>query len=224
MIPFVNSTGAYLDSTIDPRMMTSLLWLGWVLLILIGLAGLFLNIVGLPGIWLIVVGTMIYGLATGWDLFVGTWITVTLVVIGLMAELIELLAGAAGAKKFGGSNRGMIGAIVGGLIGGIVLTPVIPIPIVGTILGSIIGTFVGAFLVESGIVGKTHGESGRAGVGAAIGRTIGIVVKTGFGLLMFSISVVASIPITDSRSVQPVTMPIISTTMPSTQPTANTQP
>lgn len=203
-------------------MVTFLLWLGWILLILVGLTGLILNIVGLPGIWLIVLGTLIYALATGWDIYIGIWTILTLLVLGVFAELIEFLAGAAGAKKFGGSKRGMVGAIIGGLVGGIVLTPVIPIPIVGTVIGSIIGTFAGAFLVESGIVGKSHRESGTAGLGAAIGRTIGIVVKTGFGLSMWFVSVIASIPIADSRTVQPTTTQAVSTTMPTSQPT--TQP
>ena len=205
-------------------MVTFLLWFGWVLLVLVGLAGLILNILGLPGIWLIALVTIIYGYASGWDVYVGTWIALTLLIFGVTAELIEFFAGAAGAKKFGGSKRGMIGAIVGALVGGIALTPVIPIPIVGTVIGSIIGTFAGAFLVEAGIVGKTHRESGMAGLGASIGRTVGIVVKTGFGFSMWLISVIASIPIVDSRPVQPTTIPTVSTTMPSTQPLPTTQP
>ena len=158
-------------------------------------------------------------LATELEVYVGVWVIVALIVIGVIAEAIEFFAGAAGAKKFGGSKRGMIGAIVGGLVGGIALTPVIPIPIVGTIVGSIIGTFAGAFLVESGIVGKTNRESGKAGMGAAIGRTVGIVVKTGFGLLMFFVSAVASIPIRDSMAISTTNpMPNL-TTVPTTAPT-----
>ena len=68
-------------------------------------------IVLLSGLMIGVVG--VYAWLTGLNNYVGTTSLIVLVVIGLLAELVEFLAGSAGAKKAGGSKRAAVGAIVG---------------------------------------------------------------------------------------------------------------
>lgn len=188
-------------------------WLAYATLLALMAAGLFLNILGLPGLWLIVVSVVVYGWAFGWT-YVGLWTIAVLVVLGLLAELVELVAGAAGSKAAGGSKRGMIGAIVGGIVGGIAGTPLIPIPVVGTIVGSVAGCFIGAYAIEWAL-GKTHGDAAVISYGAAKGRIVGLIAKTAFGIAMATWAAVAAIPIVWGTT----TVVGPPTTVPSTLPT-----
>jgi uncharacterized protein len=191
--------------------------LAYATLLMLMAAGLFLNILGLPGLWLIVISVVVYGWIFGWT-YVGVWTIAVLVVLGLLAELVELLAGAAGSKAAGGSKRGMIGAIVGGIIGGIAGTPLIPIPVVGTIVGSVAGCFIGAYAIEWAI-GRTHGDAAVISYGAAKGRIVGLLAKTAFGVVMAIWAAVAAIPIVWGAPI--VVLPsttLPTTTMPATAP------
>src|SRR5882672_1546323 len=78
----------------------------------------------------------------------GWWVIIACVALALLSEIIELAAGAAGAKRGGGSKRGMIGALIGGIAGAIGFTPFIPIPLLGTLIGALLGTFLGAIIGE----------------------------------------------------------------------------
>lgn len=162
----------------------------YLLLIAVLLIGWFVNILGLPGLWLMIIGLIGYAFATGWDVYVG-WPSVTAIVaLAFVAEAIEFLAGAAGSMAAGGRKRGVVGAIVGGFIGGIIGTPILPI--VGTIVGACAGAFVGAAAME--ITDKDASHSIRVGVGAAKGRFWGIIIKLGFGLIMFILAAWAAWP------------------------------
>jgi uncharacterized protein YqgC (DUF456 family) len=168
-------------------------WLYYVLLIVLLVTGLFVNILGLPGLWLMVAAHAAFGWLTGWGNYVGWGSLVAIIVLGLMAEGVEFLAGAAGSKAAGGSKRGMAGAIIGGIVGGLAGTA-IPVPILGTIIGAVIGAGLGAFLIERAI-GRTHEESMQIGFGAAKGRFWGILGKSAFGIVMFVVSVLAALPV-----------------------------
>src|SRR5262245_11222807 len=122
-------------------------WAYYVLTLIVMLTGMFLNILGLPGIWLMIGAVGVFAWLTRRDQFVGTTSLIVMVVLGLLAEAVEFLAGSAGAKKAGGSKRAAMGAIIGALIGGIFLS-VIPIPIISTIVGACLGAFIGAAIVE----------------------------------------------------------------------------
>ena len=170
-----------------------LIWIYYLSLALVGLTGLVLNLLGLPGLWLMVVGHAVYGWMTGWTL---VWWQSCLAIplLGLFAEFLELIAGAAGSKQAGGSKRSIVGAVGGGVIGGIVFTPLIPIPVVGTVAGACIGAFLGAAVLEASKVSETAEEMeeqmayfkrlGKVGWGAAKGRLIGTVLKSVVGVAM----------------------------------------
>jgi uncharacterized protein YqgC (DUF456 family) len=166
-------------------------WIYYILLLLIGLSGLFLTILGLPGLWLIVAAAIAYGWITGWDVYLGWPATIALLALAVLAELVEFFAGAAGSKAAGGRKRGMFGAIVGALIGGIALSWVFP-PI-GTILGACLGAFIGAASLE--FYDRDARHALRVGIGAAKGRFYGIVSKLVFGVAMFLIILIAALPI-----------------------------
>jgi uncharacterized protein YqgC (DUF456 family) len=169
-------------------------WMDWVyyaLLLLVSVAGLFLTILGLPGLWLMIGACAGYAWLTSSDQYVGWPSMIALIVLGLLAELVEFIAGAAGSKAAGGRKRGMIGSIIGALVGGIACSPIFPV--VGTIVGACAGAFIGAAAME--YTDRDIDHAMRVGVGAAKGRLWGIVSKLGFGAIMFIIIVIAALPI-----------------------------
>jgi uncharacterized protein YqgC (DUF456 family) len=154
--------------------------------------GLWITVLTLPGLWWMVASVAIFGWVTGWQ-YVGLPGIIALVVLATLAEVVEFVAGGAGAKKAGGSKRAFVGAIVGGILGGIFFTPMIPVPIVGTIIGICAGTFVGALAVEL-MVKQDTGQALRVGWGATVGRFVGIITKLGFGVVMFVVGAVVAWP------------------------------
>ncbi len=170
-----------------------MIWEMWVIALIAlftGVGGILLVVLALPGIWTMV---LVSALCMWWRPEIISWRTVvTLGVIALVSELIEMVASAAGAKKFGGSKRGAAGAIVGTMIGAILGSFLIPIPIAGTIIGGILGAGIGAMGVERSIVQMTWKDSLKSGSGAAIGRTISIFIKLGLAIVaaLFFVSAV----------------------------------
>jgi hypothetical protein len=182
-------------------------WVYYAVLIALLFAGLFINLIGLPGLWVMVASALAYAWLTGWR-HVGWPALVAMVVLAGIAELGEFLAGSAGAKKAGGSKRGMAGGIVGGLLGAIFLS-VIPIPGVAQLVGAIIGTFVGVVVVEL-MVGKKAEHSFQIGVGAAKGRFWGTMLKTLVGVILFFVALVTAFPVAPkTRSAPAATAPSI---------------
>jgi uncharacterized protein len=182
-------------------------WMLWLMLFLGCVAGLVLNIVGLPGIWLMVLCGIGFVWATTPGVYAG-WTPVFIVAgIGLLAELAEFVAGAAGAKTAGGTKRGMAGAILGGLLGAILFSILIPIPLLGTILGAIVGAGLGAFLIEWGWVGTESGQATTIAYGAAKGRVVGMILKTVFGLIIAAILLAACLPTGGVATTAPTSVP-----------------
>ena len=166
-------------------------WLWYLILIAVQFLGLSLTLIGLPGIWVMVAALVGFGWLTGWNVYVGWPGVITALVLAVIAEIMEFVAGSAGAKKAGGSGRAMIGAIVGGLVGGFLFT--IPLPVIGTVFGVCLGCFLGAAIIEMG-VRDDAGHAMRVGWGAAKGRFWAILLKLGFGLLIAFTAIVAAFP------------------------------
>lgn len=191
-------------------------WVYYSALFTLLLVGLFLNIVGLPGLWVMVAAAFGYAWVTGFGVHLGWQGLLVLTLLAALAELLEFLAGSAGAKKVGGSKRGMVGAIVGGILGAIFFS--IPVPIIGTIVGACLGTFLGAWVVEL-MVGKEMRQSVDIGVGAAKGRLWGTLLKLTIGVVMLLVTAVIALPLGGTAA---TTTPLIGTsptTVPATLPT-----
>lgn len=150
--------------------------LGTIFYFLICGIGLFLVILGLPGLWVIIGATALYAWTTGeisWSAFAVFFI------LSLLAELFEAVVGAWGAKKYGGTKWGMLGAIMGGILGAILLSPLLPV--VGSIIGAFLGSFGGAFILEY-MTDRDYQRARQAGKGAFLGKTAAVVVKMGLGV------------------------------------------
>lgn len=198
-------------------------WIYYFCLLALMLTGLFAVIIGLPGLWIMVAAAIGYGAITGWQ-YIGVWTIVTVVGIGIIAEVVETVAGGAGAKKEGASKRGILGAIVGGILGGLFLTFLIPIPIVGSIIGMCLGSLLGAMIMEL-MVGKELEHSFRIGVGAFKGRLLGTLSKLAFGCIILAIGMWTALPwgapqLPANPVMPPITAPsTLPTTVPTTAPT-----
>ncbi|RFA29420.1 hypothetical protein CAI21_10200 [Alkalilimnicola ehrlichii] len=150
-------------------MTTVLIWLGAILLIAVGLAGLILP--ALPGPLLLFAGLWMAAWAEGFA-FVGMKTLIILGILAALASLADFVAGAFGAKRYGASPRSVWGAALGALVGLFFGLP-----------GLLLGPFVGAVLGELSARWDLA-AAGRAGWGATIGLVLGTAAKVAFGLTM----------------------------------------
>jgi uncharacterized protein YqgC (DUF456 family) len=148
-------------------------------LTLFNLFWLALTLLGLPGNWLMIAGALTLSLVLDEPL-IATGTLIAVVILAALAEVYELIAGASGAKKAGGSRRAAVGALFGGFAGAILGTFIIPIPVIGTLTGAAAGAFLGAATLE-----LTTGRAPRAAAGvgrsAMIGHLKGNLVKLATG-------------------------------------------
>jgi uncharacterized protein YqgC (DUF456 family) len=155
--------------------MEILLWILAIILVAAGMAGLVFPV--LPGAPVLFAGLVVAAWAEGF----AHVSTATLSVLGVMAllmYLVDFLASAFGAKRFGASPRAIIGATIGAIVG-------IFFGIPGVLLGPFIGAVLGELTASSDL--KT---AGRAGIGATLGLALGAAAKLALALAMVGIFVV----------------------------------
>jgi len=147
----------------------TLCWAVTLLLLVVGFFGTFLPL--LPGSFLILAGA---GLHHSWMPRINpdnqtVSLKLLLVLLGLFAlsYLIEFFSTAVGAKIFGSSKWGVIGAIGGGLVGGFLFS----------LPGLLLGPLIGVFLLEL-IVKRKFRSAARSTTGTVIGSLAGMVLKT----------------------------------------------
>lgn len=140
---------------------TFIIIIGFIFII-IGLAGCIIP--GLPGPPLSFLGLLIQQTRTEnpftWK-FLGFWAIITIIVTAL-----DYFFPIYGAKRFGGSQKGMYGSLLGLLIGIFFFPP----------FGIIVGPFVGAWLGEL-VSGKDAFRSLRAAIGSFVGFLTGTAAK-----------------------------------------------
>lgn len=93
--------------------------------------------------------------------------------LAIAAMLVDNLAVAWGAAKFGGSSAAGWGALIGGLVG-LLLGP----------LGFVVGPFLGAVLAELIVTRKSGLEAIRSGIGTLLGLLGGIGAKLVIHIVM----------------------------------------
>jgi len=172
----------------------------WALLLVAVLVlGWLLNLISLPGNWINVGATVLYALLvpSSGRLGIGWFVIIMILGLAILGEVIEFTAGAAGAKKAGGSRRGAWLALAGGVAGalvGVFAGGLIPIPIVGSMIGALLfaglGSLGGAVLGETW-VGRDADHSWRVGKAAFWGRLLGTLGKIVVGAVIVSVVLVA---------------------------------
>ncbi len=89
--------------------------------------------------------------------------------ITALLVLLDYVAPALGAKKYGASRRGLWGSAIGMIIGIFFIPP----------WGMIVGAFIGALVGELA-AGKSGSKALRAGWGILIGNVLGVGLKLAF--------------------------------------------
>lgn len=155
----------------------NVLW--WVLTVLLMAAGLIGTILPLvPGTVLILCGAVLNHFtihSIGWPtLFVLTGLMI-------LAQLLDLVSGAAGAKYFGATRWGAIGGILGAIVG-------LFFGLIGIFVGPLAGALAGELLGGKGLL-----PAGKSTWGTFLGTTAGIIGKLAIGLLMIAWFAVAAL-------------------------------
>ena len=155
-----------------------ILWIVVIALFLIGLAGTILPT--LPGNILIFAGALVYGIFTGFE-EVAFRVLAVLAGISIGAQVLDYVAEAYGAKRFGASKYGIWGGIIGAIVGLIAFN----------IAGLIVGVFWGAVIPEILLGGRSLKGALRIGYGSLLGFLGGTLMKFILGLVMIGVFVIA---------------------------------
>lgn len=149
----------------DMTWLDILLFIGAILIMLVGLIGAVVPVI--PGALLIFITTLVYAVITDFQEITKDTLIV-LLIITAVTYLLEWLSTTFGVKRMGGSLWGVLGAFVGMIVG-------LVIPGAG-LIGFIVGAFAGAVIFEL-IIGKTTNEAFKAGLGSFIGFLAGGIIK-----------------------------------------------
>ena len=151
-----------------------------ILLVLALLGGILLIPLGLPGLWIMLGAAVVHSFvvpASG----IGIMTLIGCTVLVLIAEFMEFSLSGSYARKYGGSRRASWGAILGGFLGAFMG---IPVPIIGPMIGAFIGAFAGAFLGEMTVSRADRGNPGRVAWGALVGRAVATAMKVAVALII----------------------------------------
>jgi uncharacterized protein YqgC (DUF456 family) len=150
---------------------TGAAWLITICLLLVGAIGCLLPV--LPGHLLLFIAAVAHRLMLGADSGLQWWSFVILALLMAASQALEMLSGAAGAKWFGGSRWGAIGALVGG-IAGMFFMP----------FGLLVGPLVGAIVGEMMVARREPRPAVVSGVGSVVGTLAGMGIKLALGAAM----------------------------------------
>ena len=148
-------------------------WLVAVILFAIGLIGTVVPV--FPGTIIILAGAILHRAMLGPEKSIGWWTIAILILLTLVAYALDFLSGYFGARFFGATKWGMLGALVGAVIG-------IFFGIAGLFVGPVIGAIAGEF-----IAGKRMIDAGRAGWGSLLGNLGAMIGKLLIALVMIAI-------------------------------------
>ncbi len=154
-------------------------WLPDALFIIIWLGALITTFIPVVPATIIIWGAaLIHALITGFQPLNWAYL-LALGVLAAAAMLVDNIAAAWGAKKFGGSTYAAWGALIGGLLG-IFLGP----------LGFLIAPFIGAIVFEIILAKKTLLEAIKSGIGTLLGILGGVgaklIIHIGMGILVLT--------------------------------------
>jgi uncharacterized protein YqgC (DUF456 family) len=144
------------------------------LIFLVGLATSLLPV--MPGNFIVWAGVIVHKLWMG-DASVSWKIVILTGALTLIGQVGDLLFGIWGARKFGASWNGAVGALLGAFAGFF-----IPPPLFWLIAGPIIGAVVGEVYA-----GRTWKDGSRAGLGTIIGGAVAFATKFGLSICVVAL-------------------------------------
>ena len=146
-------------------------WFVTICLLVAGLVGCILPV--LPGHLILFIGVIAHRLMFQENSGLQWWSFLVLGVLMAVSQTFEMLSGAAGAKWFGGTRWGALGALVGSIVGLFFLP-------FGLLLGPLAGAFVGEIVFAK----KPSHHAAYSGVGSVVGTLAGMGFKIVIGLMM----------------------------------------
>jgi uncharacterized protein len=144
------------------------------LLFVAGLVGSILP--WLPGPVLILAGALLWAVATDFETL-GGWRLGILAGLTAVSAVLGFLAAALGARRYGGSRWGVVGALIGA-VAGIFFGPL------GLLVGCVAGAVAGELLRGADLAGSV-----RSGVGALVGLLAGLVADLVISITMIGLFV-----------------------------------
>ncbi len=154
-----------------------------ILFLLLIISGPILLFFGLPGTFAVALLTLLFSWIHDFKV-ISSEIIILLFVLSAIAEAAEFGTSVYISKRYGSSKAAIIGSLVGGITGTFLLTTFLP-PF-GMFLGAFGGTFIGAFCVDW-YLSKDWRKSNKSGLGAVLGRALGLMFKGGLcmGMIFF---------------------------------------
>ena len=150
---------------------TGAAWLVTGCLLAAGAVGCVLPV--LPGHLILLIAAIAHRIMLGEASGLRWWSFVVLVLLMAVSQTFEMLSGAAGAKWFGGTRWGAVGALIGSIVG-LFFFPY------GLLLGPLIGAFAGEI-----IFAKQHPKPATmSGIGSVVGTVAGMGFKFVVGVMM----------------------------------------
>ena len=133
-----------------------------ILFCIIGLIGSFTPIIPAPlTCWVSFLILKLSGV-----IYISNFFIIFTFIISISIFLIDFLLPSIGAKKFGGSKKGIFGCTIGLILGFVFLG------IIGSLFGSIIGAFIGESMNKSDLKSRLN-----ASIGAFIAFITGVFLK-----------------------------------------------
>jgi uncharacterized protein len=151
-----------------------LLW--WLIAIVLMAAGLLGTILPVfPATTVILFAAIVHRIMLGPAKSIGWRAIIALLLLTLISYALDFVSGYWGARRFGASKWGMLGATIGAIVG-------IFFGIIGLFIGPVIGAIAGEF-----VAGKKMISAGRAGWGSLLGTLGGMIGKLLIALAMIVI-------------------------------------
>lgn len=159
----------------NPWLEYSLWGLFWTL-IATGIAGAVLPIPLLPGAPLVVVAALLHRFAFPETSRVSWTLLAILTLLATVTLILDTLTSAIGAKKFGGTRWGVLGAFAGALLGLVIGGPI------GLLVGPPLGVFTAEYLAL-----QNSQKAWRATQGALLGMLLGTIGRSIITLAMVAL-------------------------------------
>jgi len=164
----------WFDWATSENFLNGLAWALVIGLILSGFFGTFIPVI--PGTTLVFAGVLVHYFAMGMEESGLTWPSLIVVgVLYILSIVLDWLGGALGAKWFGSSKWGIVGAITGAIIG-----------LFFGIIGLIVGPLLGVFIFEMFVAKKKVKEAGNSTLGTVVGGIAGIAARVILALAMIA--------------------------------------
>ncbi|MEY5014593.1 MAG: hypothetical protein RIS92_951 [Verrucomicrobiota bacterium] len=152
------------------------LWALFWTLIVTGVAGALLPIPLLPGPPLVVAAALLHRFSFPQTSPVSWTLLVVLTFLAILTLVLDTVTGAIGAKKFGGTRWGVLGAFAGALLGLVAGGPV------GLLIGPPLGVFTAEYLALN-----DPKKAWRATQGALLGMILGTLGRSLVTLAMVAL-------------------------------------